>query len=144
MKNAKDITPNGEKLCEMSRLPPLRYPDEDLFDQYSQSDMTSTAELRKLSMEATNERTKFPVTPLPIRIGEETSNETGNMRITDTLSSTFLIHDSSNSADSNDGHNVVSRTTPRYSSDPTVDSKTTFASCIVEVGDDLPVKSDSP
>ena len=122
----------------MSQLPPLRHPD-DTFDQYSQSDMSSTAEIRKLSVEAVKERTKFPVTPLPVRRGETIIDEEDNTKVTDTLPSSwlngngllsFLNHGSSNGS--------VSRSISRPSRDPTVASKATFASCIVEVHSNPP------
>ena len=151
MKNAKEMTSNGEKLNEISRLPPLRHPDEDMFDQHSQSDMTSTAELHNLSAEAAKERIVFPVTPLPVRNGE-TIVDADDTKVTDTLSSSWLNGNSfltffnnggsSNHANSNDSNITVTRSTSRSSSsDPTVASKTSFASCIVEVRD-IPVKSE--
>ena len=129
----------------MSHLPPLQHPD-DIMDQYSQSDMSSTAEIRKLSLEAAKVHTKFPVTPLPVRDGESIAvvEEDDNMKVTDTLSSSwlnssgllsFLNHGSGSEITSNGSNSGFSRKTSRYSNDPTVASKTTFASCIVEVCD---------
>ena len=130
----------------MSHLPPLRHPDETI-DQYSQSDMSSTAEIRKLSYAETGKvHSKFPVTPLPIRGEEYMAEENDSMKVTDTLPSSswlnssgllsFLNHGSgSNATSSSNINSGSSRKTSRYSNDPTVGSKTTFASCIVEVRD---------
>lgn len=130
----------------MSHLPPLRHPD-DTIDQYSQSDMSSTAEIRKLSFAETEKvHSKFPVTPLPVRGDESMAEEDNSMTVTDTLPSSswlnssglhsFLNHGSGSDATSNNNSNIgFSRKTSRYSNDPTVVSKTTFASCIVEVRD---------
>jgi len=146
MKNAAGMTSNGSKLSEMS-LPPLRHP-EDTFadDQYSQSDLTSTAGLRAQPKEGKKEHAKFPVAPLPVRDGASIGNGEEDMRITDTLPSSSWLQSNNqsnnNTANSSDSNISVLRTASRYTNDPTVASKTTFASCIVEVGNisNIPIK----
>jgi hypothetical protein len=109
--------------------------------------MSSTAEIRKLSYTETEKvHSKFPLTPPPIRGEDYMAEENGSVKVTDTLPSSswlnssgllsFLNHGSGSDATSNSNINSgSSRKTSRYSNDPTVGSKTTFASCIVEVRD---------